>query len=380
MSSADRPLRVAQFGVGYTGESSVRYLLDHPGIELVGVRCYRPERAGVDVGKLVGRDPVGITTTTDVDGLLALRPDCAVFMPRDPHDDPSLPDAQSAGWLAELEVLLRAGVNVVSPIITTCHWRHLSRGIEFRDRVEQWCREGGSTVHFTGFDPGFATDALAFTMSACVGEVSTVSIWEIIDVAGYTSAPALERLGFGQDPAAFAGASPDTFRLGWGGALHLLGDALGVVVEDLGFEFESWSSPRSFVTPGGFSIAEGTIAAIRWQLSAIVDGEPRFTLQKITRAGADAAPDWPSLGTDGGYRVVIDADPPFRGDFPMGLPGGRGSTFADAMAMTAARCVNAVPAVVAARSGYVTFLDLPPLGGVPLRASARVSSGEGAGA
>jgi hypothetical protein len=47
----------------------------------------------------------------------------------------------------------------------------------------------------------------------------------------------------------------------------------------------------------------------------------------------------------------------------MGLPGGTGSSFTDAMAMTAARCVNSIEAVVRAPSGYQTFLSLPPLGG-----------------
>ncbi|RJG03206.1 hypothetical protein [Noviherbaspirillum sedimenti] len=94
-----------------------------------------------------------------------------------------------------------------------------------------------------------------------------------------------------------------------------------------------------------------------------VGGKPRFVLNHVTRAGQNAAPEWPNIGTDGGYRVEIDAFPPFCGDFPMGIPGGTGSSFQDAMAMTAARCVNSIKAVVTAPEGYQTFLSLPPLGG-----------------
>jgi 2,4-diaminopentanoate dehydrogenase len=61
--------------------------------------------------------------------------------------------------------------------------------------------------------------------------------------------------------------------------------------------------------------------------------------------------------------VEIDGFPPLRADFPMGLPDGTGSTFADAMAMTAARCVNSIAAVVNAPVGYHNFLSLRPLGG-----------------
>ena len=75
------------------------------------------------------------------------------------------------------------------------------------------------------------------------------------------------------------------------------------------------------------------------------------------------APDWPKVGTKGGYRIEIDAFPPFVGEFEMALPGGTGTAMDDALAMTAAHCVNAIETVVAAPPGYKTFLDLPPLTG-----------------
>ncbi len=59
------------------------------------------------------------------------------------------------------------------------------------------------------------------------------------------------------------------------------------------------------------------------------------------------------------YRVIQWATGyTIRADFPLGLPGGTGASFSDAMAMTAARAVNAIPAVVAATPGYKQFLDL----------------------
>jgi hypothetical protein len=69
------------------------------------------------------------------------------------------------------------------------------------------------------------------------------------------------------------------------------------------------------------------------------------------------------VGAKGGYRIEIDAFPPFVGEFPMALPGGTGDSFDDALVMTAARTVNAIQTVVQAGPGYKTFLDLPPLTG-----------------
>jgi 4-hydroxy-tetrahydrodipicolinate reductase len=102
---------------------------------------------------------------------------------------------------------------------------------------------------------------------------------------------------------------------------------------------------------------------LRFSVSGIVAGSPMLVVNHVTRIGPEMGPSWPTIGSDGGYRVEIDSFPPFKGEFPMGLPGGTGSTFADAMAMTAGRCVNCVEPVVNAKPGYRTFLDLGPLGG-----------------
>jgi 4-hydroxy-tetrahydrodipicolinate reductase len=94
-----------------------------------------------------------------------------------------------------------------------------------------------------------------------------------------------------------------------------------------------------------------------------VGGKPLLNINHVTRMAPDMAPDWPSVGEAGGYRIEIDSYPPFVGEFEMARPGGTGSSFDDAMAMTAARCVNAIQTVVQASPGYKTILDLPPLTG-----------------
>jgi 4-hydroxy-tetrahydrodipicolinate reductase len=142
-----------------------------------------------------------------------------------------------------------------------------------------------------------------------------------------------------------------------------MADGFGVEVEEIKSDFDMYIAPETFTTVGGLTINKGTISAIRWSLAAIVNGRPRFSINHVTRARWDCGPDWPNIGTDGGYRVEIDGFPPLRCDFPMALPGGTGSSFADAMAMTAARCVNAIEAVVEAPTGYLTFRELKPIGG-----------------
>ncbi|HEY1971379.1 MAG TPA: hypothetical protein VGH89_25720, partial [Pseudonocardia sp.] len=88
----------------------------------------------------------------------------------------------------------------------------------------------------------------------------------------------------------------------------------------------------------------------------------RVQLNHVNRLGAHAAPDWPSVGDAGGYRIEIDGYPPIRGDFPFGLPGGTGDGLRDAMAFTAGRLVNSIGQVVAARPGHLTPNDLLQIG------------------
>src|SRR5438876_11791500 len=94
-------LRVVQWTTGNVGKRSVRAVVAHPELELVGCYAWSSDKVGRDVGELSGIGPVGIAATDDVDGLLALEPDCVVYNPMSPDID-------------ELVRILEAGVNVVS--------------------------------------------------------------------------------------------------------------------------------------------------------------------------------------------------------------------------------------------------------------------------
>jgi 4-hydroxy-tetrahydrodipicolinate reductase len=141
-----------------------------------------------------------------------------------------------------------------------------------------------------------------------------------------------------------------------------MADALGLVLDDLALDMDVWLSPTTYTGVNGLVVEEGTIGALRWSLAGVVAGEKRVVVNHINRIGPDAAPDWPKIGTAGGYRIEIDGMPPFVGEFPLGLPGGTGASLDDAVIMTAARCVNSIAALVGAAPGYLTLNDLPTIG------------------
>ena len=68
--------RVVQWGTGNVGYHSLRHLIRHPDMELVGVHAHNPAKIGKDAAELAGLSELtGVHATDDVDALLALKPD-----------------------------------------------------------------------------------------------------------------------------------------------------------------------------------------------------------------------------------------------------------------------------------------------------------------
>lgn len=356
--------KVIQWGTGYTGRHALRYLINNPAYELVGVKCVTDAKDGVDAGEIAGLDTsAGVTATRDVDALMALDAEVVLYMPRDPLSDPSLPDSTSRVWYDEMLPILEAGKNIITPLCSGTHYKHLADPDGFVDGLNAACEKGDSSVIFFGFDPGFLTDVLPLCMASSVGEVTAIRTYEVLLYEEYTEPDVLAALGFGVDPTKMGPEGIESLRLLWGGVPYLVAEAVGVRIDGIGLDLDIALAPETFTTPGGMTIEENTIAGICFSVSGLIDGEPVHTINHVTRMRADIAPEWPNVGDAGGYRVEVDSFPPFRGEFPMALEGGTGSSFEDAMAMTAARCVNAIDAIVKTSPGYKTFLDLEPLVG-----------------
>ena len=73
------PLRVFQVASGNVGTEMLKRIQDHPDLELVGLHCYSPDKAGRDVGDIAGIGPIGVTASGTLDEILAARPDCLTF-------------------------------------------------------------------------------------------------------------------------------------------------------------------------------------------------------------------------------------------------------------------------------------------------------------
>ena len=346
--------RIVQWTTGNVGQRSVIAAMANPRLELVGCYAWGADKVGRDVGELCGIDPIGVVATSDVDALLALRPDCVVYNPKWPHID-------------EMVRILEAGVNIVS---TAAFITGHSFG-EGRDRIIDACRRGGSSIFGSGMNPGMA-NLLAIVSTGVCDRIESVRVLESVDSTGYDSGDTEKSVGYGRRPD-----DPDLpamTRQGtavFGDAVHLLGRALGVEFDEVRCETE-YAVTTEFLDLGSWSIDAGCVAGVPASWQGWLDGRCVVSCDVRWRKGRTLEPDW---RVEHGYVVEIDGMPSVRTKLEVFPPADFvASSFADymvlGMVMTAMPAMNAIDVVCEAAPGIVTYLDapLPALGGwVPRR-------------
>ena len=171
---------------------------------------HSPEKAGKDVGEIVGRDPLGVTATNSVDEILALDADAVIYAPLLPDPD-------------EVAALLRSGKNVVTPV----GWFYPSEkeAAPLRDAA----LEGNATLHGTGIAPGGISEKFPLLLSVMATGVTFVRAEEFSDLRTY-DAPDVVRhvMGFGDTPdKALSGPMQKMLDGGFIQAVRMIVDKIG---------------------------------------------------------------------------------------------------------------------------------------------------------
>ena len=343
-------LRVVQWATGAVGRHAAAAVHDHPDMELVGALVYSDAKAGRDVGEICGFAPIGVTATNDPESILALDADCVVYAAQG-EMDPN-------GALDDICRLLASGKNVVSTAVTA-HIHPRSAGAPLADRLEAACREGGTSFHGTGIEPGWAAEVLPLTMSGLFRRIDSILVQELMDYSSYGSADMLlDIMGFGQPPDADVPmADPALIAPTFRAPLLLVADGLGATIDDFVYEREVAVAKESFDVAAG-RIEAGSVSAQRFSYSAIVDGRPAIVVEHITRLGAGQAPDWP---TGRGWKVTVEGEPSMVLECEIAVHGEDEND--QGCLGTAMHAVHAIAPVCAAAPGIRTFLDLPMITG-----------------
>ena len=338
------PLRVVQWTSGNVARQSVRAIVERPDLELVGMYAFTPAKVGLDAGTLAGLDEeLGVLATDDVEALLALEPDCVAYMPLYPN-------------IEEMARLLRAGVNIVT---TSEFLTGRAHGDEQRARLDAAAREGGASVFGSGVNPGWV-QYVAAAASGPVHELEFVRILESFDLSFLTADANQDDFGWGR-PAGDADHAADVQRAVYEfeDAADLLASLFGVELDGLRCEVRFAHAAEDLDVPGR-EVRAGTVAGI--EVSWIGGVAGRDVLELATRwvITSRLVEGWTALN---GYEIDLRgaAGVKLRVDL---VPGPDVRTVDDIVTfgclVTAMPAINAIPAVVAARPGIVTYADLGP--------------------
>ena len=184
-----------------------------------------------------------------------------------------------------------------------------------------------------------------------------VSVEERIPCGAYRVPGFFAMLGFGRTPDHDAEMyRPGSMVLAVTPPLRLLAQGLGLRLDEVREHRDIALADRDYRFDAG-EIPAGTVASVRMRFDGIVDDRQRLYYSSIWSMPDEAVEDWQPEIASGGptrrlTRITVEGNPPVQLDFA--LNGGElpGST------ATAARVVNAIPAVCAADPGVLSALDL----------------------
>jgi 4-hydroxy-tetrahydrodipicolinate reductase len=346
-ATSGKRYRVVQWATGNVGSRALRHTIEHPDLDLVGVWVHSANKTGRDAGELAGLAPIGVSAVNSLESVLALKPDCVLYMPHVCSYD-------------EICAILESGANIVTT-------RMELQNIAALDpancaRIEQACQRGNSSIHATGSSPGFITEALPIVLASIQRRLDGLHVYEFADCSSRNSPEMLfDMMGFGAKPGPVNEGQLGHARLCFAPSLQLLATSLGIPIER--FEVAGAQGiARKDVHIAAGVVPAGTVAATRTSISGIRNGKPlmTFTTTWFVSENVDTSDGktW-EFRSPSGWHVLVEGDCPIdlSISFPVPLEDYANMT----PGLTANRPVNAVPYVCEAPAGIRTTVDLPQI-------------------
>jgi 4-hydroxy-tetrahydrodipicolinate reductase len=350
-----RTYRVVAWSTGNVGRHVIAGIDARPDLELVGVWVSSPDKVGRDAGELAGLGrTLGVSAIHDVDAVIALAPDAVVHS--------AMADNRLLEALGDIQVLLRAGLNVVSSGPVFLQYPYGVVDDSMITPVVEAAREGGVSLFVNGVDPGFANDALPLVLTGVSERIDEVRVAEVLNYNTYNQPMVLfDIMGFGRslDEVPMI-LQPGVLTMAWGSVVRQLAAGLDVELDAVEEWYERKPATETFDVDAG-TIEKGTAAALHFEVRGMRGGRAVIVLEHITRLHDDLAPEWPQPAGHGCYRVMVTGEPNYTLDLQ--LLGSDGDHNTAGLKATAMRLVNAIPAVVDGAPGLLTALDLPVVTG-----------------
>jgi 2,4-diaminopentanoate dehydrogenase len=340
--------RIIQWATGSIGRSTLRRIIDHPDLTLVGLYVYGKNKIGRDAGEIAKRPSTGVIATNNLEEILSLDADVVVHTPRI-----TIPYAKQN---AEVEQLLSSGKNVIS---VNGYFYPEAHGEKYAKPLSAACERGNSTLAGVGINPGFIAERLALVMSGLCAKVDYIGSFEMVD-GSYIAAPAFvfDTMGFGADPSVTDITKGPLAQL----YFDLYIETFAYVAEAMGTEIASIKPDhRLTLAPEDMKIAagiirRGTVAATEWRWNAEFSDGRRMTHSLLWTSS-------PQLHGDDDpahWRIEIKGRPHVHLSFSLEDPDPEAPPSRAGADATAATVIRAIPDVCAAKPGFFRYAPLAP--------------------
>jgi len=322
-------MKIIQYGIGPIGQKITRLLLKKTGCEIVAAIDIDPEKKGRSLGDIVGQpDALDVPVQDDAARTLSSAAADIVVLTTSSTLESIAPQI--------LEIVSH-GLNVV----TTCEELAypMRTNPELAAKLDQAARLNNVSILSTGINPGFLMDFLPATLTGICVSVDTVRI-ERFQNAQMRRIPFQQKIGAGLSTAEFQErVEKKTLRhVGLTESIHMIADALGWELTKTEDIIEPVIATERVVTPD-LTIEPGFALGVNQTGRGFI-GE-REVISLLFRAAIGEK--------DPRDRIIVNGEPSIDSTIKGGINGDIG---------TCSITVNAVPAVIKARPGLRTMIDI----------------------
>jgi hypothetical protein len=324
--------KVLFWGLGAMGGGMAAMALDRESLDVVAA-IEIPERAGKDLGEVLGREKVGVTVTDDPDTAFARAPDVALICTSSFAKD----------VFPRIKFALEKGANVIT-IAEEMAFPWASQP-DLAAEMDSLATKAGKTVLGTGINPGFVLDTLVISLTGVCRKVNRIHAKRVNDLSPF-GPTVMKTQGVGTTVQEFKrGLETKEIvgHIGFPQSIGLIARALNWDIDEVVEEREPIVSKVERKSKYA-KVEPGNVAGCRHTARAFSRGKELIFLEHPQQICPEAE------GVETGDYVTIDGDPPLHLSIKPEIPGGTG---------TIAIAVNMIPLVISAKPGLLTMADLP---------------------
>ena len=327
-----RKVRIVLYGVGAVGSLIAKFLLEKEGVEIVGAIDTAKDKAGKDLGEVLGiGKKLGIRISVNADALLSkAKADIAI------HATSSF----LRDTYPQIVSIIKHGVKVVS----TCEelsYPYFAEP-ELAKELDSLAKKHHTTVLGTGINPGFLMDTLVITLTAVCQKIEKIEAVRVMDAAK-RRLPFQKKIGAGLTVEEFRQKIENKYITGHVGleqSIAMIADALTWKLDKITADSVEPVIAKKPIKSEHIKIDAGKVAGLRQKAKGVIKNREVIILNFQAYIGAEE--EYDAITIEGVPNIKQKIQPCVHGDIG-----------------TVAMIANAIPKVIKAPSGLLTMKNLP---------------------